>query len=321
MMRIVVLDGYTENPGDLSWEGLEKQGELTVYDRTGNHNEIISRIGDAEAVYTNKTPIRAEVFQACPNLKFIGVLATGYNVVDTKAAKAAGVVVSNIPAYGTDAVAQFAIALLLELCHHIGEHSDCVKKGDWSNNADWCFWNHPLIELAGKTMGIIGFGRIGQKTGEIAQALGMKVLAFDSYQNPELESETCKYVGLDQLLAESDVISLHCPLFPETEGIINKDNIAKMKDGVLIINDSRGPLIVEEDLRDALNSGKVAGAAVDVVSTEPIQMNNPLLEAKNMIITPHIAWAPKESRQRLMDIAVENLKAYVQGNPINVIPD
>lgn len=317
-MKIVVLDGYTENPGDLSWGGLEALGELTVYDRTPA-DQIIERIGDADAVYTNKTPITKETIAACGNMKFIGVLATGYNVVDTAAAKDAGILVSNIPTYGTDAVAQFAIALLLELCHHIGEHSDCVKAGDWTNNADWCFWNHPLIELAGKTMGVIGFGRIGQKTAQIAQALGMKVLAFDEYPNKALESDTCKYASLDELLASSDVITLHCPLFPSTEGIINKESIAKMKDGVLIINDSRGPLIVEEDLREALDSGKVGGAACDVVSTEPIRMDNPLLEAKNMIITPHIAWAPKESRQRLMDIAVNNLKSFIAGEPVNVV--
>ena len=318
-MKIVILDGYTENPGDLSWGGFEALGELTVYDRTTDHSLIVERIGEAEVVYTNKTPITKETIAACPNLKYIGVLATGYNVVDVAAAKEAGVIVTNIPTYGTDAVSQYAIALLLELCHHIGEHSDCVKKGDWTNNQDWCFWNYPLVELAGKTMGIIGFGRIGQGTARIAQALGMKVLAYDTFKNEALESENCKYASLDELLAASDVISLHCPLFPETQGIINKDNIAKMKDGVLIINDSRGPLIVEEDLRDALNSGKVAGAAVDVVSTEPIKMDNPLLSAKNCIITPHIAWAPKESRQRLMDIAVNNLKAYVDGNPVNVV--
>ncbi|MDO4324610.1 MAG: D-2-hydroxyacid dehydrogenase [bacterium] len=318
-MKIVILDGYTENPGDLSWSGLEKLGELTVYDRTTDHSLIVERIGDAEAVYTNKTPITKETIQACPNMKFIGVLATGYNVVDVQAAKEAGVVVSNIPTYGTDAVAQFAIALLLELCHHIGEHSDCVKRGDWSSNVDWCFWNYPLMELAGKTMGIIGFGRIGQRTAQIAQALGMKVLAYDRNHNAALETETCHYADMDELLANADVISLHCPLFPETEGIINKDSIARMKDGVLIINSSRGPLIVEEDLRDALNSGKVGGAAVDVVSTEPIRMDNPLLSAKNMIITPHIAWAPKESRQRLMDIAVENLRQFLAGTPQNVV--
>jgi glycerate dehydrogenase len=317
-MKIVILDGYTENPGDLSWGGFEKLGDLTVYDRTPS-DKIVERIGDVDVVYTNKTPISKETLDACKNVKFIGVLATGYNVVDINAAKEKGIPVSNIPTYGTDAVSQFAIALLLELCHHIGEHSDCVKRGDWTNNQDWCFWNHPLVELAGKTMGIIGFGRIGQGTARIAQALGMKILAYDSYKNSALESETLKYADLDELLANSDVISLHCPLFPETEGIINKDTIAKMKDGVMIINDSRGPLIVEEDLRDALNSGKVAGAAVDVVSTEPIKMDNPLLQAKNMIITPHIAWAPKESRQRLMDIAVDNLKAFAAGSPINVV--
>ncbi len=318
-MKIIILDGYTENPGDLSWGEFEKLGELTVYDRTTDHSLIVPRIGDAEVVYTNKTPITAETIKACPNLKYIGVLATGYNVVDVKAAKEAGIIVSNIPTYGTDAVSQYAIALLLELCHHIGEHSNCVKNGDWTNNQDWCFWNYPLIELAGKTMGIIGFGRIGQGTARIAQALGMKVLAYDTYKNEALENKNCRYAELDELLSSSDVISLHCPLFSETQGIINKENIAKMKDGVLIINDSRGPLIVEEDLRDALNSGKVAGAAMDVVSTEPIKMDNPLLDAKNCIITPHIAWAPKESRQRLMNIAVDNLKAFIDGAPINVV--
>lgn len=318
-MKIVILDGYTENPGDLSWEGFEKLGELTVYDRTPS-DKIVERIEDADVVYTNKTPISKETLNACPSIKFIGVLATGYNVVDVDTAKEKGIPVSNIPTYGTDAVSQFAIASLLELCHHIGEHSDCVKKGDWTNNEDWCFWNYPLVELAGKTIGIIGFGRIGQRTAIIAQALGMKVLAYDSKNIPELESETCKYVEeLDELFENSDAISLHCPLFPETEGIINKNTIAKMKDGVMIINTSRGPLIVEEDLRDALDSGKVAGAGVDVVSTEPIKMDNPLLEAKNIIITPHIAWAPKESRQRLMDIAVDNLKAFADGSPINVV--
>ena len=317
-MKIVVLDGYTLNPGDISWEGLEALGEVTVYDRT-KPEEVVERIGDAEVVYTNKTPITRDTLDQCGNIRFIGVLATGYNIIDIEAAKEKGIPVSNIPTYGTAAVSQFAIALLLELCHHMGEHSDAVKNGEWTSNPDWCFWKYPLVELAGKTMGIVGFGRIGQDTGKIAQALGMKVLAFDAYKRPELESETCRYADLDTLLAESDVISLHCPLFPDTEGIINKDTIAKMKTGVMIINDSRGPLIVEEDLRDALNSGKVAGAALDVVSTEPIKMDNPLLSAKNVILTPHIAWAPKESRQRLMDIAVENLQCFVDGAPQNVV--
>ena len=318
-MKIVILDGYTENPGDLSWEGFEALGDLTVYDRTTDHSQIAVRIGDAEIILTNKTPVSREIMGACPKLKYIGLLATGYNVVDVKAAKEAGITVTNIPTYGTDAVSQYAIALLLELCHHIGEHSDCVKRGDWTKNKDWCFWNHPLIELAGKTMGIIGFGRIGQGTARIAQAMGMKVLAYDTYHNPELVSDTCTYASLDQVFASSDVITLHCPLFPETEGIINKDTISRMKDGVMIINNSRGPLIVEADLRDALNSKQVAGAAVDVVSTEPISMDNPLLDADNCIITPHIAWAPKESRQRLMEIAVKNLEAFLNGAAQNVV--
>ena len=290
-----------------------------MYDRTTDHSQIAVRIGDAEIILTNKTPVSREIMGACPKLKYIGLLATGYNVVDVKAAKEAGITVTNIPTYGTDAVCQYAIALLLELCHHIGEHSDCVKRGDWTKNKDWCFWNHPLIELAGKTMGIIGFGRIGQGTARIAQAMGMKVLAYDTYHNPELVSDTCTYASLDQVFASSDVITLHCPLFPETEGIINKDTISRMKDGVMIINNSRGPLIVEADLRDALNSKKVAGAAVDVVSTEPISMDNPLLDADNCIITPHIAWAPKESRQRLMEIAVKNLEAFLNGAAQNVV--
>lgn len=317
-MKIVVLDGYTLNPGDITWEGMEALGELTVYDRT-KAEDVAARIGDADVVYTNKTPITKETLDACPNVKFIGVLATGYNIVDIAAAKEKGIPVSNIPTYGTAAVSQFAIGLLLELCHHIGEHSDAVKAGEWTSNPDWCFWKYSLVELDGKTMGIIGFGRIGQDTGKIAQALGMKVLAYDAFKRPELETETCHYVDLDILLAESDVIALHCPLFPDTEGIINKDTIAKMKDGVMIINNSRGPLVVEQDLRDALDSGKVAGAAVDVVSTEPIRMDNPLIGAKNVIITPHISWAPKESRQRLMNIAVDNLKCYVEGKPQNVV--
>ena len=319
-MKIVVLDGYTENPGDLSWGDMEALGELTVYDRTSltDMQEVIDRIGDAEAVITNKTPLPKEVFDACPNIKYVGVLATGYNVVDVDTAKAKGIPVCNIPTYGTAAVGQFAIALLLEICHHIGHHDKAVHEGRWESNPDWCFWDYPLIELADKTMGIIGFGRIGQATGRIAKALGMKVIANDEYPN-DIGKEIAEYVSREELFAQADVIALHCPLFPSTQGIINKENIAKMKDGVIILNNSRGPLIVEEDLRDALNSGKVAAAGLDVVSTEPIKGDNPLLQAKNCIITPHISWAPKESRQRLMDIAVEDLKAFVAGNPINVV--
>lgn len=316
-MNIVVLDGYTLNPGDITWKGIEKLGSLTVYDRTPA-DEIINRIGNAEVVFTNKTPISKETFEACPNVKFVGVLATGYNVVDVVAAKEKGIVVTNIPTYGTDAVGQFAIGLLLEICHHIHHHSKAVHEGRWENNDDWCFWDYPLIELAGKTMGIIGFGRIGQATGRIAKALGMKVIAFDEYPN-DSGKELAEYVSLDTLFAQSDVIALHCPLFPSTEGIINKNNIAKMKDGVIILNNSRGPLIVEEDLADALNSGKVYAAGLDVVSTEPIRGDNPLLSAKNCIITPHISWAPKESRQRLMNIAVDNLDAFIKGASKNVV--
>lgn len=316
-MKIVILDGYTENPGDLSWKDIEALGELTVYDRTPA-DKIIERIGDAEVVFTNKTPITKETIDACPNLKFISVLATGYNVVDYSYAKEKGIPVSNVPTYGTAAVGQFAIALLLEICNGVGHHSAAVHEGRWESADDWCFWDHPLIELDGKTMGIIGFGRIGQTTGKIAKALGMKVIAYDSFQS-ESGRAIGQYVDLDTLLASSDVIALHCPLFPETQGIINKDTIAKMKDGVIILNNSRGPLVVEQDLADALNSGKVYAAGVDVVSTEPIKGDNPLLKAKNCFITPHISWAPKESRQRIMDISRDNLKAYIAGAPVNVV--
>ena len=319
-MKIVILDGYTENPGDLSWEGIEKFGDLTVYDRTplNDEAEILKRIDDAQAVYTNKTPLPKTVIDKAPNLKFIGVLATGYNVIDIDAAKAKGIPVCNIPAYGTGAVAQFAIALLLEICHHVGHHTETVKQGRWEQCPDFCYWDYPLIELSGKTIGLIGFGRIGQATGVIAKAMGMNVIACDDMQNASGEA-IATYVSLDELLASSDVISLHCPLTPTTQGIINKDSIAKMKDGVIIINNSRGPLIVEQDFADALNSGKVYAAGVDVVSVEPIKGDNPLLSAKNCLITPHISWASKESRQRLMDFAVANLKGYVEGKPMNVV--
>jgi Lactate dehydrogenase and related dehydrogenases len=316
-MKIVILDGYTENPGDLSWDGFKALGDLTVYDRTPA-DKIIERIGTAEAVIVNKTPISAETMAACPNIRFVGVLATGYNVVDVEAAAKRSITVCNIPTYGTTAVSQFVFALLLEICHHVGAHSSAVKNGDWTKNQDWCFWNSPLIELAGKTMGIIGFGRIGQCTARIANAFGMKVLAYDQYESEEGKS-LATYVPLDTLLKESDVISLHCPLFPSTQGMINRESIAKMKDGVILINTSRGPLIVEQDLAEALRSGKVYAAASDVVSTEPIREDNPLLGCYNSILTPHIAWAPKESRQRLMDIAVSNLRHFQEGSPINVV--
>ena len=319
-MKIVVLDGYTENPGDLSWEGLEKLGELTVYDRTSyvESDLIAERIGDAEIAVINKTPISAATIDKCPGLKLIAVLATGYNVVDYNYAKEKGVAVVNVPTYGTQIVGQYAVGLLLEICSHIGHHSETVKEGKWQNNIDWCYWDYPLIELAGKTAGIIGLGRIGQTSARILNAIGMKVLAYDAFQS-EAGKQLAEYVTLDELLAQSDVIFLHCPLFPATEGIINKDNIAKMKDGVILINNSRGQLVVEQDLADALNSGKIYAAGLDVVSTEPIKADNPLLTAKNCFITPHISWAAQAARQRIMDITVDNIKAYIDGNPVNVV--
>ena len=319
-MKIVILDGYTENPGDLSWDALAALGELTVYDRSSrtDQQEAIDRIGDAEIVITNKTPITRAVLDACPSVGFIGVLATGYNVVDTACARERGIPVSNVPAYGTAAVGQFTIALLLEICHHVAHHSETVFAGKWEHCPDFCYWDYPLIELDGKTMGIIGFGRIGQATGRIAKALGMRVLATGSRSCPEGEA-IAEYTDLDTLLASSDVIALHCPLFPETAGIINRETIAKMKDGVILLNSARGGLVVEQDLADALNSGKVAAAGLDVVSTEPIQGDNPLLKAKNCIITPHIAWGSKESRQRIMDCTVKNVQAFLAGKPVNTV--
>jgi len=317
-MKIVVLDGYTLNPGDLSWDELNQLGNVVVYDRTPA-DKTVERIADAEIVITNKTVINNAVLEASPAIRYIGVLATGYNVVDVESAKAKGIPVCNIPSYGTAAVGQFAIALLLEICHHIGAHAQSVAAGEWAQQPDFCYWNHPLIELDGKSMGIIGFGRIGQQTARIAQALGMRILAHDRNQHTDLESDTLKYVTLETLFAEADVISLHCPLFEETTGIINKSTISRMKDGVIILNTSRGPLVVEADLAEALNSGKVFAAGLDVVSAEPIKNDNPLLTAKNCIITPHIAWAPIEARSRLLAIAVENLKAFLAGTPVNIV--
>lgn len=322
--KIVILDGYTENPGDLSWDGFSRLGELTVHERTTYNAEdtesILAAAKGAEILILNKTPLNAKTLDAlAPELRYVGVLATGYNVVDVSHARENGVTVCNIPAYGTAAVAQMTIALLLELCHHIGEHSRSVYNGDWSKSVDFCYWNYPLIELSGKTLGIIGYGRIGRNVAEIAVTLGMNVLAYDEHTNPQLETDKIKYADLDTLFRKSDVISLHCPLFPATAGIICKENLAKMSDHTLLINTSRGGLIIEQDLTDALNSGKIAGAALDVVSVEPIQSDNPLLSAKNCILTPHIAWAPKESRQRLMDIALSNLVSYLDGNSQNVV--
>jgi len=316
-MKIVVLDGYTLTPGDLTWEGLAALGDLTIYDRTPE-DKVVERIGDAEIIFINKIKITKEILEKT-KVKYIGVLATGYNVVDIDAARDLGVLVSNIPTYGTASVAQMVFALLLEICHHVGAHDAAVKNGEWQTKTDFCFWNYPLIELAGKSMGIIGYGRIGQATGQLAQAFGMKILAYNRNPDPSLENDHLRFVELDELYAKSDVISLHCPLSDSTKGIINKNSIGKMKDGVILINTSRGPLIVEEDLAEALNNGKVYAAGVDVVSVEPIKADNPLLNAKNIFITPHIAWAPIESRERLMSIAVENLTSFLRGNPQNIV--
>lgn len=319
-MKIVVLDGYTENPGDISWEPLEELGEVTVYDRTSYEESplIAERIGDAEIVVMNKTPISRETIDKCPGIKAIAVLATGYNVIDYEYAKEKGIPVMNVPVYGTDNVSQFAVSLLMEVCSHIGHHSDSVHAGEWAGNPDWCYWHYPMIEVSGKTAGIIGLGRIGVNTAKILKAMNVRVIAYDAHQS-DAGKAVAEYVDLEELLAQSDFIFLHCPLFPSTEGIINKENIARMKDGVILINNSRGPLVKEQDLADALNSGKVAAAALDVVSTEPIKSDNVLLSAKNCIITPHISWATKEARERIMNTTAENIKSVIDGAPIHVV--
>ncbi len=319
-MKIVILDSYCVNPGDLSWEKLREFGDIAVYDRTSlsDENEIIDRIGDAEIVLTNKTPISRNVLISCPSVRLISVLATGYNAVDCKSAHELGVVVCNTPAYGTASVAQHTFALLLEICHHVSHHSDAVHDGKWSSCSDFCFWDYPLLELSGKTIGIIGFGAIGQAVGRIAASFGMNVIAYSRSQT-DSGRMIGEYVSLDELLQRSDVISLHCPLFPETEQIICRETIEKMKDGVILLNTSRGGLINEYDVSEALNSGKISAAGVDVVSSEPIKNENPLLGAKNCLITPHIAWAPFESRRRIIAYAWENIHAFLDGQPIHVV--
>ena len=311
-MRIVVLDGYAANPGDLSWDGLKAMGDLEVYEYT-TPEDTLKRIVNAEAVLTNKTVLTREIIENAPKLKYIGVLATGFNIVDVEAAREKGIPVCNVPAYATEAVAQYVFALLLELCHHVGHHNAQVQKLRWTNNRDFCFWDYSLIELQGKTMGLVGLGRIGNATRKLAEAFGMKVLCCRSTP----DAPGC--VPLETLLRESDVISLHCPLTEKTRHIINAQTIAQMKDGVLIINTGRGPLIDDAALREALLSGKVAAAAVDVASVEPIPADNPLLGLDNCIITPHIAWATAEARQRLLDTVTENVRAFQQGAPVNVV--
>lgn len=314
-MRIVILDGHTENPGDLSWDGFAALGELAVYDRT-RPDQTVERIGPAEIVITNKTVINRAVLDACPSIRYIGVLATGYNVVDCQAAAERGIPVCNIPAYGTDAVAQYTFALLLECCHHVGHHAATVREGRWSRCPDFCYWDDPQIGLAGKTMGFVGFGRIGQRTAEIARAFGMRTVAYNR-SHSERGAQLAEYLPLEELLAVSDIVSLHCPLFPETEGIINEKTLALCRDGVILLNTARGPLVREADLVRALESGKVGYYAADVASVEPIPADSPLLTAPNCLVTPHIAWASRESRARLMRIAVENLRAFLEGTPQN----
>ena len=319
-MKIVVLDGYAENPGDISWSPLETLGELTVYDRTALTESplIAERIGDAEIAVTNKTPLTRAVIDACPNLRAIAVLATGYNIVDTAYARTKDIPVMNVPVYGTDNVAQYAIALLLEACSQVGLHDPSMHAGDWTRSIDFCYWQRPLIEVSGKTAGIVGFGRIGQAVARILAAMNVRVLAYSRSERAEGRA-LADYVPLDTLFQKSDFIFLHCPLTPETDGIINAANIAKMKDGVIIINNGRGQLIVEEDLAAALTRGKVAYAAVDVASTEPIAAENPLLHAPNCIITPHISWATKEARERIMQMTADNVRAFMEGKPTNVV--
>ncbi len=317
-MKIVILDGYTGNPGDLSWEGFEKLGELTVWDRTSSE-EVRERIKDAEIIISNKTKLTSEVFDAFPKMRYLGVLATGYNIVDLEAADRHHVTVTNIPAYSTATVAQHTIALLLELCNHVGQHNASVQEGNWSACRDFCYWETPIIELDGKTMGLIGFGNIARAVARVAEGLGMNIVAYCRHPDRTLENERIHFASLEELYAVSDVISLHCPLTEQTRGMICRESIAKMKDGVLLLNTARGPLVVERDLREALESGKIGGAGVDVASREPIQPDNPLLGAKNCIITPHIAWAAKEARARLIDIAVKNVEAFLAGRPVNVV--
>lgn len=316
-MKIVILEGNAVNPGDLSWEVLNQFGQVTVYERTAP-SEAAARIGDAEIVLINKTPITAELLDACPSVRLICVQATGYNVVDCQAAKERNVLVCNVPDYGTNAVAQFTFSLLLELCNRVGHHDQTVHEGKWCDCPSFCYWDTPQMELYGKTLGIVGFGRIGRAVGKIANAFGMNVLAYNRSRCPEGEA-IGQYVDLDTLLTSSDIISLHCPLTQDTVGMINKGTIAKMKDGAILLNTARGPLLNEQDVTDALRSGKLRGAAMDVVSQEPMARTNPLLTAPSCIITPHMAWTPIEARQRIIDCTVSSIRGFLSGTPVNTV--
>jgi len=317
-MKIVILDGYTLNPGDLSWHALQQLGNVHIYDRTPQ-NQVVERAKDAEVVFSNKTPLGEDLLHQLPKLKFIGVLATGYNIINIQVAKQNGVVVSNVPGYGTPSVVQMTFALLLELCQHVQHHSNTVLNGKWSASKDFCYWDYPLVELENKTIGIIGFGDIGSKVGDVATAFGMNIIGNSRTQTDQSHRKNFKWASVPELLEQSDVVSIHCPLTPETKGLINKENLQLMKPSAILLNTSRGPVIIDEDLAVALNNEVIAGAGIDVLSTEPPPAGNPLFTAKNCIITPHIAWATKEARSRLMDITVNNLKAFINGNPVNVV--
>jgi glycerate dehydrogenase len=317
-MKIVVLDGYTLNPGDINWAGLKELGEVVIHERTPA-DKVLERSKDAEILLSNKTPIDEAVINQLPNLKYIGVLATGYNVIDVAAAKKRGIIVANVPGYGTTSVVQLTFALLLELALRVQRHSDSVMEGDWARSADWSYWNYPLVELAGKTIGIVGFGNIGQKVGDVATAFGMNIIGNSRTQTDQSARENFRWADIPELLEQSDVISIHCPLFPETKGLINRESLKKMKRSAFLLNTSRGPIVIDQDLADALNNGVIAGAGIDVLSIEPPQADNPLFKAKNCIITPHIAWATREARVRLMSMVVDNLTAFLNGNPVNVV--
>jgi glycerate dehydrogenase len=317
-MKIVVLDGYTLNPGDLSWDKLFNLGEVVLHDRTPA-DKIKERSLEADVLITNKTPLTEETINELPQLKYVGVLATGYNIVDTSAAKRRNIIVTNVPSYSTMSVAQLTFALLLELCHHVQKHSDSVMEGKWAESVDFCNWDFPLIELSGKTLGIIGFGNIGKKVADIATVFGMNIIAASRHETDQSERKNFRWAEINEVLAQADIVSIHCPLLPETKGLINADSLKRMKRSAFLLNTSRGPVVVEPDLADALNNGIIACAAIDVLSIEPPLKDNPLFKAKNCLITPHIAWATKEARGRLMDIAVNNLAAFINGKRVNVV--
>ena len=317
-MKIVILDGRALNPGDLSYDCIRQFGEVTIYQRTDTQEETIARIGDSEIVLVNKVPITETILASCPNIKLICVQATGYNIVDCDACARRGIPVTNVPDYGTAAVAQFTMALILEMCHRVGLHNHSVHQRDWCKSESFCYWLTPQMELGGKTLGIVGFGRIGRAVGRLAKAFGMRVIAYSRSQCDEGRA-IGEYVDLDTLLAQSDILTLHCPLFPETEKLINENTIAKMKDGAMLVNTARGGLLDEAAVARALREGKLRCAAVDVVSQEPMREDNPLLSTRKCIITPHIAWAPVESRQRLLDCVVENIRGFLNGTPQNVV--